>query len=111
MPDPALVIIVHWEVNMGFAVSLLFPFVTRFFWPWHQSWWGWNTVLFDLSIAGTLFSSVLHLDFGISDEALEWTQVFFLGLVIFNVLWRIVMIWRTQREGALAEEREEEKIL
>jgi len=104
--DNPLLMAVHWEVNGGFLVSLLFPLVTRIFWPWHLSWWGWNTVLLELSIAGTLFPSCLHIDFSITSSPLEWTQVAFLGLVIVNVLWRTVMIWRTQREGSARDEEE-----
>lgn len=100
----ALVKIIEWEINVGFSSSLLFPLVTRFFWPWHLSAWGWNTVLLELSIAGTLFPSFLHIDFGIIDLPLEWSQVVFLALVIVNVLWRTVIIWRTQREGAARDE-------
>ena len=98
-----LLTIISWEVNAGFIISLLFPVVTRFFWPWHQSWWGWNTVLLELSIAGTLFPSFLYRDFHLIDTPLEWSQVVFLALVIINVLWRTVMIWRTQRDGAEGE--------
>jgi hypothetical protein len=100
-----LLTIVGWEVNAGFCVSMLFPAVTRFFWPWHLSWWGWNTVMLELSIAGTLFPSVLYRDLHITSGVLEWLQVIFLALVIVNVLWRTVMIWRTQRDGAEGEER------
>jgi hypothetical protein len=102
----ALLTTVSWEIKTGFLVSLLFPFVTRVFWPWHLSWWGWNTVLLELSIAGTLFPSVLHRDFGIADLLLTWSQVVFLGLVVINVLWRTVMIWRTQRAGVAPDEQE-----
>jgi hypothetical protein len=99
----ALIAIVHWEIYVGFWTSASFPVVTRFFWPWNQSWWGWNTVLLELSIAGTLFPDWLYLQFGINSSALPWAQAAFLGLVIANVLWRTVMIWRTQRDGAEAE--------
>lgn len=87
------------EVMVAFWVSLAFPFVTRFFWPWNESWWGWNIVMLDLSIAGALFPDWLYLTFHISDVWLQWLQVFFLGLVTVNVVWRTVMIWRTQRNG------------
>jgi hypothetical protein len=99
-----LVTAVDWEVNAGFFVSLMFPVVTRFFWPWHLSSWGWNTVTLELSIAGTLFPALLFRDFHVTSTALEWTQVTFLGLVIANVLWRMAMIWRIQRDGAESEE-------
>lgn len=96
--------IVRLEINIGFGVSTVFPVITRFFWPWHRSWWGWNTILLELSIAGCLLPSFLYLDFGISGNALEWSTVVFLGLVITNVVWRTVIIWNTQRAGALPSE-------
>lgn len=101
----ALLTVVHVLVNVGFFVSLAFPVVTRFFWPWNRSTWGWNTVLIELSIAGCLFPSVLRLDFGLADLALAWTQVAFLGTVPMNVIWRAFIIWRTQRDGARGDER------
>jgi hypothetical protein len=87
-----------------FWVSLAFPFVTRIFWPWNKSWWGWNIVLLDLSIAGTLFPSWFYMTFHVSDIGLLWAEVIFLGLVVVNVVWRTVIIWRTQRRGDLREE-------
>ena len=99
-----LIDVANAEVMVGFWVSLAFPFVTRFFWPWNKSWWGWNIVVLDLSIAGTLFPSWLFLTFHASDIWLQWIQVFFLGLVVVNVVWRTVMIWRTQRGAGLREE-------
>lgn len=92
------------EVIAGFWASLMFPFVTRLFWPWNESWWGWNTVLLELSIAGTLFPSWLFLTFHVNNAGLQWCQVTFLGLVVVNVIWRTVMIWRTQRQGAARDE-------
>lgn len=100
----ALIDVANAEIMVGFWVSLAFPFVTRFFWPWNKSWWGWNIVMLDLSIAGTLFPSWLFLTFHVNDAWLQWIQVFFLGLVVVNVVWRAVMIWRTQRRGDLREE-------
>jgi hypothetical protein len=100
----ALLDIAHVEINIAFWASLMFPVVTRFFWPWHQSWWGWNTVLLELSIAGTLFPSWLFLMFHVTNSGLEWSQIVFLGLVTLNILWRTVMIWRTQREGRARDE-------
>ncbi len=99
-----LLAIAHAEIMAGFWVSLLFPVVTRFFWPWHLSWWGWNTVLLELSIAGTLFPSWLYLTFHVSSIGLLWCQVIFLALVVANVVWRTVMIWRTQRQGSARDE-------
>jgi hypothetical protein len=91
---------VRWEVNVCFLVSVLFPVVTWFFWPWHESSWGWNIVLLEIGIAGTLFPSWMHIDFQVTDLPLEWMQVIFLALVPANVIWRTVIIWRVQRAGA-----------
>lgn len=104
--NQTLLTIAHVEIITGFWVSLLFPFVTRFFWPWNESWWGWNTVLLEVSIAGTLFPSFLYVAFHVNDVLLQWLQVAFLALVTVNVLWRTVMIWRTQNDGA-ERDREE----
>lgn len=93
--------IVRWEVNACFLVSMLFPVVTWFFWPWHESSWGWNIVLLEIGIAGTLFPSWLLVDFHVTDLPLEWVQVVFLALVPVNVIWRTVIIWRVQRKGAV----------
>lgn len=99
----ALLAISHAEVMTGFWVSLAFPLVTRLFWPWNESWWGWNIVLLDLSISGTLFPSWLYLTFGVGNTGLQMVQVIFLGLVIANIVWRGVIIWRTQRRAVIRE--------
>lgn len=106
MSNYSLITSVHWEINIAFAASLLFPVVTRFFWPWNESSWGWNIVTLDLSIAGTLLPSFLKLDFGILDLPLEWSQVVFLGLVTVNIIWRTVMIWTVQRKGGGRDEEQ-----
>ena len=95
----SLLTIVHWEINIGFLVSLLFPVITRFYWPWNESDWGWNIISLELSIAGCLLPSFLFIDFGVTDMLLRWSQVLFLGAVI---------IWQTQRKGSSdkAETRE-----
>lgn len=102
-----LTLIDHVEINVGFWVSLLFPVVTRFYWPWNRSWWGWNTILLELSIAGVLFPGWLYLtfDWG-SVYVLAWMELGFFALVILNVIWRAVMIWRTQRDGAARDAEE-----
>jgi hypothetical protein len=91
--------IVDWEVNAGFLISLLFPIVTRLYWPWNESWWGINIIALEMAIAGTLFPSFVFLDFGVDDLALRWFQVVSLGAVIATLIWRAVMIWLTQWNG------------
>jgi len=93
--------ITEWEVNACFIVSVLFPVVTRLYWPWHESSWGWNIVMLEIGIAGAIFPSWLFIDFRVSSQTLELLQVIALALVFFNVVWRAVMIWRSQRAGVL----------
>jgi hypothetical protein len=100
MTTAGVVTVIHIEANIGFIVSILFPIVTSFFWPWHESWWGWNTILLELSIAGTILPSVLSADFHLNSTPLQAVRLIALATVAINVLWRTVMIWRTQRAGA-----------
>jgi hypothetical protein len=83
-----------------FWVSLAFPLVTALFWPWWQSDWGRNIVLFDACICVSLLPAPLHAMFGVPyGTFLAWFQVaavFGTGGVL---AWRAVMIWRTQRAG------------
>lgn len=87
--------------NVTFGVSLAFPLVTAVFWRWWASWWGRNIVALELGIAVTLLPAVLYRDFGVDSLVLRWVQVAALGTVPLIVAWRAVMIWRTQRSGAL----------
>ncbi len=98
--DHVLTVIDHVLINAAFITSLLFVPVTSVYWPWWQSWWGRNIVILELCIAGTLFSSWLFLDFGISSDALQWVAAFFLTIIVGIVIWRAVMIWFEQRMGA-----------
>lgn len=101
--DPVLLAVSHWEVIVGFCVSALFPLVILRWWRWYQSTWGWNTILLEVSIAATLLPSVIFRVFGIADEFLQWTAVICFGLVILNVIWRTVIIRKTQIEETKAD--------
>lgn len=106
--NEVLLTTVEWEVQVGFVVSVLFPVITRVYWPWNQSWWGWNTVLLELSLAGFLFPSWMEINFRFDNIWLQWMEVASLGAVTVNVMWRAVMIWRTQRSGAEADREKED---
>jgi len=93
--------VTEWEVNACFIASVLFPVVTRLYWPWHESSWGWNIVMLEIGIAGAILPSWLFIDFRVSSQTLELLQVISLALVFVNVVWRAVMIYRSQRAGAL----------
>jgi hypothetical protein len=95
--------VIEWQVNACFIVSLLFPVVTRLYWPWHESAWGWNIVMLETGIAGAIFPSWLFLDFRFSSQTLELVQVIALAMVLFTIIWRAVMIYKDQRDGALSD--------
>jgi hypothetical protein len=90
-------------INGVFIVSVLFPVVTTFFWAWWRSEWGWNIILLEACIAATLLPAVLLIDFGIDDITLRWIQAAALLLVGAVIIWRGVLIWRTQRAGSTRE--------
>jgi hypothetical protein len=89
----------QWLLNLTFAVSVLFPVLASLFWPWWDSWWGVNIITLEACIAATLLPSVLYADFGVDNYVLRWVQVTSLGLVAAVIVWRGVLIWRTQRRG------------
>jgi hypothetical protein len=90
---------IEWTVNATFWAAVLFPVLIGFIWPWWRDWWGQNMISLDLCIAGATFASVLRYDFGVHSIALAWVDVVFLALVFFILVWRCVMIFRTQRAG------------
>lgn len=96
--------VTEWEVNACFIASLLFPVVTRLYWPWHESSWGWNIVMLEVGIAGAIFPSWLFIDFRVTGQLLGLLQVIALALVFANVVWRAAMIWRSQRAGVLEDD-------
>jgi len=99
--------VVKWLVNITFWTSLAFPVVTRPFWPWTRSQWGRNIVALELAIAFTLIGSIMNIDLGWRRYPLvfAWITTVSLACVPVIVIWRAVMIWRTQRDGALHDRR------
>jgi len=95
----ALAMIDRWLINITFAVAVLFPAVTAFFWPWWRSVWGINMILLEGCIAVTLLPTLLLLDFGIDNWALQWLQAAALTGVAAVIIWRGFLIWRTQAAG------------
>jgi len=83
-----------------FFTALLFPAVTAFFWNWWDSAWGVNIVLLEACIAVTLLPGWLFLAFGIDNWALRWVQAVSFAMVGVVIIWRGVLIWRTQAAGA-----------
>lgn len=96
-PDHALLAYDHVLINVAFITSVLFTPVVSLFWPWWRESWGQNIVALETCIAGTLFSSWLFIDWGISSDILQWVTAAFLTLVVLIIIWRTVMIWHAQR--------------
>lgn len=94
-----------WLINIAFFTGLLFPVVTRAYWPWERSWWGRNIVALELCISLTLLGSVLRIDLGINSFSLllGWTGMAGLSSVVVVVIWRSIMIYHDQRQGAIRE--------
>jgi hypothetical protein len=89
-------------VSVGFIVALLFPFVGLpkiGFWPWWQSDWGWNLVAFDFCVALALLPVWLHRFFNLDQFAyyFGWIQAVSIWGIPAIILWRVVMIWLSQR--------------
>lgn len=96
----------HWVANVAFWVTLAFPVATRFYWPWWQSWWGKNIVSLELTVALALLGSILRIDFGLSvakDIWFGWLTVASVALIPVIVVHRAILIWKTQRAGAVAD--------
>jgi hypothetical protein len=88
-----------------FWITLVFPIITAFFWPWWTSVWGWNIISLDAGSCVSLLPAPLHAIFGIPyGPVLNWFQigaVFLFGLII---IWRTVIIWIVQRRESLRGE-------
>lgn len=99
MVSQSLMDALEWAVNATFWTSLFFPIVIAGVWPWWQDWFGQTMVALDLCVAGAAAQGVLRYDFGIRSTSLAWADVVFLVLVTAVIVWRTIMIFRTQRKG------------
>jgi len=91
----------EWAMGAAFWTCLLWPGIAAVFWPWHRSQWGWNMVIKTELIAVALLAPVLRAELGVTSlYFLLWTTVVALTLIPVVVGWRLVIIWRTQRDGA-----------
>lgn len=100
MVDQPLLDAAQWAVNFAFWGSIVFPAVTAAFWPWWQTWWGWNIISFDAALGGASLPYVLVLNWRVTGTWLVWMEVLCLGAGFVIIAWRTAMIWRTQRDGA-----------
>lgn len=93
----------HIAIGAAFWTCALWPAMVRLFWPWNRHEWGWNMVIKTELVAAALLSSILKIEFGItSGLTLLWTTVLAVSAIPLVLAWRTLIIWRTQRDGALA---------
>ena len=90
-------------VNVVCWTSLAFPIVTASFWPWWQSHWSQNVVIYEICIGlATLGTTVAH-DWGLPAHSLlafYWLMAISLTLIPVIVIWRTLILFRSQRSGA-----------
>jgi hypothetical protein len=95
--NQALIDATEWSVNLSFWASAAFPVLIAPVWRWWLDWFGQTMVLFDLALAGAALGLVLRFDWGIRLEALQWVDIISLSFAFVVIVWRSVLIYRTQR--------------
>ncbi len=102
----------RWGTAVLFYVTLLFPIVVSFYWPWWKEWLGRNLVSFDFGFLVLAFPAWMNITFGFivrNNVYTGWTQVAGLYLVIINVIWRAVLIYKIQKRGVRKTQNGEKK--
>lgn len=99
----------EWILNIITWLSLSFPVVVFFFWNWIESWWGRNIVAFEVCLGFATLRATTKIDWNIPAAThgplfyfLSWLQTAALAFVPVIIVWRIVLIWKRQRAGAIA---------
>lgn len=96
-------------VNIAFFVCVLYPFVTKIYWDWTESWWGRNITGKVICLAIALFPSWLYFDFGFYGLWLMWLSAFGMACIIAFIVQRAFLIWNVQRNIEPDENGEKEK--
>lgn len=99
--DQPLTDAAEWAVNVAFWAAVVFPVVTAFIWSWWLDWWGRSMIALDLVAGGVALPYMLSVDWRVHGIALDWILVVSIGLGPLVIAWRTVMIFLTQRRGAL----------
>lgn len=96
-----------YAAGVAFWVCALWPALIAWFWPWWRHQWGLNMVIKTELIAFALLSTVLHREFGVADTfVLLWVTVAAVTLIPVVVVWRTILIWQGQRDGALRDRQD-----
>lgn len=93
----------EYVIWFSFLVAVLFPLLTSAVWPWWKHAWGINIIVLEGAIALALLPPWLRLVFGLKSFTylFAWVQLASVALVGIIIVWRLVLIWHTQRDGAL----------
>ena len=93
----------EYVIWFSFLISVLFPAATSAVWPWWKHAWGVNIIVLEGAIALALLPPWLRIVFGLRSFTylFAWVQLASVTLVGLIIVWRLVLIWRTQRDGAL----------
>jgi hypothetical protein len=99
---------IEWAVIFAFVVPAAFPLIVSRFWPWWEDDLGVNLVMMDASVAIAAFPAFLHyiLNAPINAIGYQYLRNIALTAVPCIVIWRMIIIYRTQREGARERARE-----
>jgi hypothetical protein len=94
--------IINDGVFVAFIVCLIFPVIGApriGFWPWYRSDWGWNIVLLEEAITLALLPIWAHrfMKFDAPPLVWLWIDAVSIWLIPVIVIWRVYIIWRTQR--------------
>jgi hypothetical protein len=98
---------VEWAVIFAFLIPAAFPLVASRFWPWWEDDLGVNLVMMDVAVAIAAFPAFLHYVVGAPLDLVEYQYLrnIALSAVPVIVIWRTIIIYRTQREGVREKAR------
>jgi hypothetical protein len=93
------------EIQVIFYSGLAAPIVMSLFWRWWRSELGWSIIAKTLALSMTLLSLMLAYWFGPLSVArspeMQWFTLVMLAAIPVIIWWRVWVIYRTQRDGAL----------
>lgn len=94
-------------IQCVFYTSLAFVVLISLFWSWWKTQLGWTIALKSLAIAAAVFLEMLEVWFGpgfVRDHpGLETVSIVSLFCVPLILIWRLVVLYRIQRAGAMGE--------
>ena len=91
-------------IQVIFYVNVAFIAGVSFVWPWWRDQLGWSIIAKTAALSVVLFPSMLYFWFGSNAFTqapwLSWFSTWALFLVPAALVWRFIVIFRIQRQGA-----------